>query len=62
VIVRDAQVICAGPFQDTYGVTFTGVAPTDGGVVGEIVRFVEQAGRPMRMYTGYSCIDRIREP
>lgn len=44
------------------GGRFRFVAPTGGGVVGEIVRFVEQAGRPMRMYTGDSWIDRVREP
>jgi len=27
-----------------------------------VVRFVEQAGRPTRMYTGDSWIDRVREP
>jgi hypothetical protein len=26
-----------------------------------VVRFVEQAGRPMRMYTGDSWIDKLRE-
>ncbi len=44
------------------GGRFRYVAPTGGGVVGEVVRFVEQAGRPMRMYTGDSWIDRVREP
>jgi D-alanyl-D-alanine carboxypeptidase len=44
------------------GGRFRFVAPTGGGVVGEIVRFVEQPGRPMRMYTGDSWIDRVREP
>ena len=44
------------------GGRFRYVAPTGGGVVGEVVRFVEQNGRPMRMYTGDSWIDRIREP
>jgi len=44
------------------GGRFRFVAPTGGGVVGEIVRFVEQTGRPMRMYTGDSWIDRVREP
>src|SRR4029077_1403959 len=33
------------------GGRFRFVAPTGGGVVGETVRFVEQAGRPTRMYT-----------
>jgi hypothetical protein len=31
-------------------------------VVGEIVRFVEEPGRPMRMYAGDSWIDRIATP
>jgi CubicO group peptidase (beta-lactamase class C family) len=39
------------------------VAPTGGGglygVVGEVVRFVEERGRPMRMYLGDSWIDRV---
>ena len=42
------------------GGKFRFVAPTGGGVVGEVVRFVEEAGRPMRMYTGDSWIDRAR--
>ena len=41
------------------GGRFRFVAPTGGGVVGEVVRFVEQTGRPMRMYTGDSWIDRV---
>ena len=44
------------------GGRFRFVAPTGGGVVGEVVRFVEENGRPMRMYTGDSWIDRVREP
>ena len=36
-------------------------APTGGGEVGEVVRFVEQAGRPMRMFTGDSWLDRVSE-
>jgi len=38
---------------------FRFVALTGGGEVGEIVRFVEESGRPMRMYTGDSWIDRV---
>jgi D-alanyl-D-alanine carboxypeptidase len=38
---------------------FRFVAPTGGGVVGEVVRFAEPGGRPMRMYTGDSWIDRV---
>jgi D-alanyl-D-alanine carboxypeptidase len=36
-------------------------APTGGGEVGEVVRFVEESGKPMRMYTGDSWIDRVSE-
>jgi D-alanyl-D-alanine carboxypeptidase len=43
------------------GGRFRFVAPTGGGVVGEVVRFVEEAGRPTRMYTGDSWIDRVGE-
>jgi D-alanyl-D-alanine carboxypeptidase len=42
------------------GDRFRFVAPTGSGVVGEVVRFVEENGRPMRMYTGDSWIDRVR--
>ena len=41
------------------GGRFRFVAPTGGGVVGEVVRFAEPSGRPMRMYTGDSWIDRV---
>lgn len=41
------------------------VAPTGGGgaygVLGEVVRFVEASGRPMRMYMGDTWIDRVPE-
>ena len=41
------------------------LAPTGGGgaygVVGEVVRFVEESGRPMRMYMGDTWIDRVPE-
>jgi D-alanyl-D-alanine carboxypeptidase len=54
-----------GPSSDTPvtleplgGGRFRFVAPTGGGPVGEVVRFVEQRGRPMRMYTGDGWIDR----
>ena len=39
---------------------FRFVAPTGVGVVGEVVRFVEEGGKPMRMYTGDSWIDRVQ--
>lgn len=43
------------------GGRFRYVAPTGGGVVGEVVRFVEENGQVTRMYTGDSWIDRVRE-
>ncbi|MDB6099524.1 MAG: putative beta-lactamase class penicillin binding protein [Gammaproteobacteria bacterium] len=42
------------------GGRFRFVAPTGGGAVGEVVRFVEESGHPMRMYAGDSWIDRVR--
>ena len=42
------------------GGRFRFVAATGGGAVGEVVRFVEQAGRPMRMYIGDGWIDRVQ--
>jgi CubicO group peptidase (beta-lactamase class C family) len=44
------------------GGRFRFAAPTGGAAVGEVVRFVEESGRPMRMYTGDSWIDRVRTP
>jgi D-alanyl-D-alanine carboxypeptidase len=38
---------------------FRFIAPTGGGVVGEVVRFKEERGEPTRMYTGDSWIDRV---
>jgi D-alanyl-D-alanine carboxypeptidase len=40
---------------------FRYVAPTGGGPVGEVVRFVEENGRVVRMITGDSYVDRVRE-
>jgi len=34
-------------------------APTGGGVVGEVIRFVEENGKVVRMYTGDSYTDRV---
>ena len=42
------------------GGRFRFVAPTGGGAVGEVVRFVEETGRPMRMYIGDGWIDRVQ--
>jgi CubicO group peptidase (beta-lactamase class C family) len=41
--------------------TFRMLAPTGGGPVGEIVRFVEENGEVVRMITGDSYADRARE-
>jgi hypothetical protein len=40
--------------------TFRMLAPTGGGAVGEIVRFVEENGEVVRMITGDSYADRVR--
>ncbi len=40
---------------------FRMMAPTGGGPVGEVVRFVEQNGEVVRMVTGDSFADRVRE-
>jgi hypothetical protein len=39
---------------------FRFVAPTGGGPVGEVVRFVEEGGRVVRMITGDSYIERVK--
>lgn len=43
------------------GGTFRHVAPTGGGPVGEVVRFVEAGGRVVRMITGDSYVERVRD-
>ncbi|MEJ2540672.1 MAG: hypothetical protein P8188_12000 [Gemmatimonadota bacterium] len=40
--------------------TFRMLAPTGGGAVGEIVRFVEEDGEVVRMITGDSWSARVR--
>jgi hypothetical protein len=37
------------------------VAPGGGGAVGEVVRFVEENGRVVRMITGDSYVDRVKD-
>lgn len=39
---------------------FRFVAPTGGGAVGEVVRFVEEGGQVVRMITGDSFVERVR--
>jgi CubicO group peptidase (beta-lactamase class C family) len=41
--------------------TFRYVAPVGGGPVGEIVRFVEENGQVVRMITGDSYVDRVKQ-
>jgi CubicO group peptidase (beta-lactamase class C family) len=41
------------------GGRFRLVSTTGGGAVGEVVRFVEESGKPTRMYVGDSWIDRV---
>jgi CubicO group peptidase (beta-lactamase class C family) len=41
--------------------TFRMLAPTGGGPVGEVVRFVEENGEVVRMITGDSYADRVRD-
>ena len=40
---------------------FRYVAPVGGGPVGEVVRFVEEGGRVVRMITGDSYVDRVKD-
>jgi hypothetical protein len=40
------------------GGRFRIIAPTGGGPVGEVVRFIEEPGKPMRMMLGDGWIDR----
>lgn len=40
---------------------FRYVSPVGGGPVGEVVRFVEEGGRVIRMITGDSYVDRLRD-
>jgi D-alanyl-D-alanine carboxypeptidase len=42
------------------GGRFRFTAPTGGGVVGEVVRFVEENGQVVRMITGDSYLDRVK--
>jgi D-alanyl-D-alanine carboxypeptidase len=68
VLLNEALVIITpnGPNLDERatleaigGGHFRYAAPTGGAAVGEIVRFVEPPGRPMRMYIGDQWIDRV---
>ncbi len=70
VIVMDDRLVTMNPWSSSLGEpqeleplgdgTFRMVAPTGGGPVGEIVRFVEEDGEVVRMITGDSYSTRIR--
>ena len=72
VVLLDKQLVMITPnapsidnpvvLEPLGGGRFRFTAPTGGGVIGEVVRFEERAGRPMRMYTGDSWVDRVGTP
>ncbi|HSF19420.1 MAG TPA: serine hydrolase domain-containing protein [Vicinamibacteria bacterium] len=71
VLVMNERLVIMDPWapsiEDPIGLepigdgTFRMVAPTGGGPVGEIVRFVEVNGEVVRMITGDSYADRVRD-
>jgi CubicO group peptidase (beta-lactamase class C family) len=70
VLVMNERLVMMNPWSSSVGEptelepvgdgTFRMVAPTGGGPVGEIVRFVEEDGEVVRMITGDSYVVRIR--
>jgi hypothetical protein len=50
--------VCLEPIGDGL---FRMTAPTGGGAVGEVVRFIEENGQVIRMITGDSYKDRVRD-
>jgi hypothetical protein len=62
VIINPAAANLDNPItlEPLGGGRFRYVAPTGGGPVGEIVRFVEENGRVIRMITGDSFVERVR--
>jgi hypothetical protein len=71
VLVMNERLVFMDPWapsiEDPIGLepvgdgTFRMLAPTGGGPVGEIVRFVEENGEVVRMITGDSYADRVRD-
>ncbi len=71
VLVMNERLVIMDPWapsiEDPIGLepigdgTFRLLAPTGGGPVGEIVRFVEENGEVVRMITGDSYADRVRD-
>ena len=63
IITPDAPAIDPSTtLEPLGGGRFRFTAPTGGDVVGEVVRFVEEPGLPMRMFSGDSWLDRISAP
>ena len=69
VLVLNERLVTMNPWSSSINTTeleplgdgtFRMVAPTGGGPVGEIVRFVEENGQVVRMITGDSYVERIR--
>ena len=71
VLIMNEQLVTMNPWASSIGEPtklepigdglFRMVAPTGGGPVGEIVRFVEENGQVVRMITGDSFSDRVPE-
>jgi len=71
VLVMNERLVTMNPWATSIGDpielepigdgTFRMLAPTGGGPVGEIVRFVEENGEVVRMITGDSYSDRVRD-
>ncbi len=71
VLVMNERLVTMNPWASSIGSPtqlepigdglFRMMAPTGGGPVGEVVRFVEQNGEVVRMVTGDSFADRVRE-
>jgi CubicO group peptidase (beta-lactamase class C family) len=71
VLVMNERLVTMSPWSSSIGNPtrlepigdglFRMMAPTGGGPVGEVVRFVEENGEVVRMITGDSFADRVRE-
>jgi hypothetical protein len=63
IITPDAPAIDPSTtLEPLGGGRFRFTAPTNIGAVGEVVRFVEEPGLPMRMFSGDTWVDRISAP
>ena len=70
VLVMNERLVTMNPWSTSIGEptqlepisdgTFRMVAPTGGGAVGEVVRFIEEDGQVVRMVTGDSYSIRVR--